>query len=248
MDWTLLLAAISAIGAATAAGAAAWQAYETRKQVVESQAQGDIAREQFLQARYDESRPILVIISDPKGIPVHNGSDWDLDWSASPPMITVYNTGNGPALNVRSVIYGPEALAVLDSMNSTWTYWVGPEAEEEREKRWHHWTVDLISQGKDKQLQYTLASKFTLKVFSQTKKYIESNDHKQKYAFNAPKQPLESASVSKEPWCICRVMLTYQDIFHRKHASIYDLVFRQGWQVVALIDYISNDIMSLKHV
>jgi hypothetical protein len=47
------------------------------------------------------------------------------------------------------------------------------------------------------------------------------------------------------PWYICRVTMTYQDIFHRKHASIYDLAFQQRWQVVALIDDIKNDLGDL---
>jgi len=33
--------------------------------------------------------------------------------------------------------------------------------------------------------------------------------------------------------------------FHRKHASIYDLIFRQGWQVVALIDDVISDLGDL---
>jgi len=68
MDWTMVLTALSAIGAAAAAGAAAWQAYETRKQVVESKNQAKMAKAQFLQARYDEARPVLVIISSPQAM------------------------------------------------------------------------------------------------------------------------------------------------------------------------------------
>jgi hypothetical protein len=44
---------------------------------------------------------------------------------------------------------------------------------------------------------------------------------------------------------MCRVTITYQDIFHRKHASIYDLAFQQRWQVVALIDDIISDLGDL---
>ncbi len=44
---------------------------------------------------------------------------------------------------------------------------------------------------------------------------------------------------------MCRVTMTYQDIFHRKHASIYDLAFRQRWHVVALIDDIISDLDDL---
>lgn len=73
---------------------------------------------------------------------------------------------------------------------------------------------------------------------------IESKSHEHKYAFNAPKQPVSSPN-SGELWYICRVRITYHDIFHRKHASIYDLAFRQKWQVVALIDDTMNDLDNL---
>ncbi len=36
-----------------------------------------------LQARYDDARPVLIIKSEPQSIPVHQGSDWYLDWEAA---------------------------------------------------------------------------------------------------------------------------------------------------------------------
>jgi hypothetical protein len=80
--------------------------------------------------------------------------------------------------------------------------------------------------------------------FTEGNKQIETKDHKQKRSFNAPKHPL-SQLTQKEPKCICRVTITYHDLFHRKHASIYDLLFQQGWQVVALIDDITSDLGDL---
>ncbi len=204
MNWSLIWTAVGGIAQAAAAiatflavGVALWLGIREGRR--------------SLQARYDDARPILMLKSEPQSIPVHQGSDWYLDWEAAPPVITLYNTGDSPALNVRSVIYGPEAIAAANA-NETWQYWVGVKAEEEREKRWYHWTVDAISQGEEKELQYVLASSFSSKVFSQAKKCIESKYHKQKYPFNAPKHPLESPNVSKEPWCICRVTITYQDM------------------------------------
>ena len=231
MDWTILLTALSAIGAAAAAGAAAWQAYETRKQVAESKKQGEIAREQFLQARYDDARPVLIIVSTPQSIPVQQGNEIYLDWNQRQPSIEVCNVGNGPAFNVRSVIYGPEAIADASSMQLL---------SDRKEDHWYHRTTDVVSRGEKRQLQYT----FGASIFYEANKYIESKDHKQKYPFDAPKQPLPPRN-QKEPTSICRVTVTYQDIFHRKHASIYDLIFRQGWQEVALIDDIINDLDDL---
>ena len=246
MDWTLLLTAMSALGAAVAAGAAAWQAYETRKQVAESKSQGDTAREQFLQARYDESRPALIITSDSQSIPVHQGDDTWIDWEKQPPpTLEVYNVGRGSALNVKSVIYGPEARAITDS-NGMWQYWVGIKAEEEKEEHWYHWTTDVVNQGETKALVYHRPSKiFGVNQFTEARTFLESKKNNDHYPFHAPKHPLERPNISKERWRICRVTLTYQDIFHRKHASIYDLVFRQGWQVVALLDDTRNDLDDL---
>jgi len=250
MDWTILLTAISAIGAASAASAAAWQAWETRKQVTQSREQDEIARAQFLQARYDEARPVLIIVSSPKTIAVQQGSECYLDWNQQPPVIEVCNVGNGPALNVRSVIYGPEAEAFAVTGSSpmsdgfVWQYLSDEKQKEEREKRWYHWESDVVRQGEHRELQYALAGNFSLVKFADTNKFIESKNDKRKCAFNAPKQPLASPN-SGEPWYICRITITYQDIFHRKHASIYDLAFLQRWQVVALIDDIVSDLDDL---
>jgi len=237
MDWSVFWTALrgnaqaaAAIATFVAVGVALWVGIREGRR--------------SLQARYDDARPILPLKSEPQRIPVHPGSDWYLDWDAPPPVLTLYDAGKGPAFNVRSVIYGPEAIAAPDP-KGTWQYWVGVEAEEEREKHWSHWTVDAISQGKEKELRYTLASSLSPKAFSGAKKLIEAKDHQQKYALNAPKHPLESPHGSKEPRCICRVTMTYQDIFRRKHASIYDLIFRQGWQVVAMLDDITNDLSDL---
>ncbi len=102
----------------------------------------------------------------------------------------------------------------------------------------------MVSQGEPGKLQYAPAGVFSPVTFSEANKSIESKDHKHMYAFNAPKQPLAPPNAG-EPWYICRVTITYQDIFHRKHATIYDLAFRQRWQVVALIDDIRNDLDDL---
>jgi hypothetical protein len=246
MEWIILLTAISAVSAAGAAGAAAWQAFETRKQVTESKNQGDVAREQFLQARYDEGRPVLIITSDSQSIPVHQGDDTWIDWEKQPPpTLEVCNVGRGPALNVKSVIYGPEARAIPDS-NGVWQYWVGTKAEEEKEEHWYHWTTDVVNQGETKALSYHRPNKiFGVNQFTEAHTFLESKKDNRQYPFHAPKHPLERPNTSKERWRICRVTITYQDIFRRKHASIYDLILWQGWQVVALLDDISNDLDDL---
>ena len=125
-----------------------------------------------------------------------------------------------------------------------WQYLSDEKQEEAREKHWYYWATDAVSWGEPRKLQYALAGRFSPVKFSEANKSIESKSPEHKYTFNAPKQPLSSPN-SGEPWYICRVTMTYQDIFHQKHASIYDLAFQQRWQVVALIDDIKNDLGDL---
>jgi hypothetical protein len=248
MDWSVVWTAVGGIAQAAAAiatflavGVALWLGIREGRR--------------SLQARYDDARPVLIIGPDPSPhdpwthIPVHQGNDHELDWSKQP-YVNVSNVGNGPAFNVKSVIYGPEAIAVSDSSTTlgvfenlsggvTWKHF-----STEKENHWYHWTTDAISQGNRETLQYTLAGPNTPYRFSEANKQIESKDHKQTYTFNAPKHPLSKPTL-KEPWSICRMTITYHDIFHRKHASIYDLIFCQGWQQKAIIDDITNDLSDL---
>ena len=193
---------------------------------------------------------MLVIISSPQTIGVQQGNESYLDWNQQPPVIEVHNVGNGPALNVRSVIYDPEAEAFAQmgpssvSGDFTWAYLSDEKQKGEREKHWYSWANNVMSQGERGNLQYRLAGVFSPIKFSEANKLIKSKNHTFTYAFNAPRQPLYPPT-SGELWCICRITITYNDIFHRKHASMYDLTFRQIWQVVALIDDIENGLDDL---
>lgn len=197
----------------------------------------------FLQARYDAARPVLLITSDGTSIPVHQGDGTCINWEEHP-VLTIRNVGNGTAFNVRSVIYGPEMLSSSNYFNG-WQHRIDEQAQKEKEYHWYHWTTDALPQGEAQALSYTFANTFNLNTFAPKHKNLHSKGKKWFYALNAPKQPLQSHNVSKEPWCLCRVTITYEDIFHRNHASIYDLIYRQGWQVVALLDDIEHTLCDL---
>ena len=232
MDWSLIWTAIGGIAQAAAAVA-------TFLAVFVALRLGKREDRRSLQARYDDARPVLQIISGPEGIPVHQGNQSELDWSKQP-HIEVLNVGKGPAFNIKSVIYGTEATAIRDAASGGYNRF-----SKEKENHWYDWTTDAVKQGEPKQLQYVYAESFGPNKFSEANKYIKPKDQKQKpIPFNAPEQPLSQPSL-KEPRCVCRVTITYHDLFHRKHASIYDLIFRQGWQVVAFIDDITNDLGDL---
>lgn len=239
MDWSLIWNAVGGIAQAAAAIA-------TFLAVFVALRLGKREDQRSLLTRYDDARPVLIIVSDPKSIPVEQGNESYLDWSKQP-NIDVRNVGNGPALSIRSVIYGPEAIAMADPSTIrsgiTWKYLSDAK---EKEKHWYHWTTNVVEdKAATKELQYNFAESFGLNKFSEANKHIESKDHKHKYAFNAPKQPLSSPNSSTEPWYIGRITITYHDIFHRKHASIYDLVYGQKWQEVAFVDDIINDLDDL---
>jgi hypothetical protein len=225
MNWSLFWAAAGVVAAFLAVGVTLWI--------------GIRERQRSSQARYDDARPVLQIISKPEGIPTERGDLSALNWKELP-HITVLNVGKGPASNIRSVIYGPAAIAVRDAASGGYIHF-----NKDKENHWYDWTTDVVSQADKKELQYVYAETFGPNQFSETNKHIQPKDHKQKpIPFNAPEQPLSQPSL-KEPRHICRVTITYHDIFHRKHASIYDLVFRQGWQVVAFIDDIISDLSDL---
>ncbi len=148
MDWSLNWTAVGAIAQAVAAiatflavGVALWLGIREGRRA--------------LQARYNDARPVLQIVSDQANIPVEQGNELYLDWNQPQFSIRVDNVGNGPAFNVRSVIYGPEAVAVPTQLSKSGTSW--KHFSDKKEYRWYHWTTDAVSQG-EKKRNYRLTS------------------------------------------------------------------------------------------
>jgi hypothetical protein len=147
MDWFVFWNAVSGI-ALTAAAIATFLAVFVALRL------GRREDQRSLQARYDDARPVLIIVSDPNVvgastfIPVHQGSQSELDWSKQP-HVNVCNVGKGTALNIKSVIYGPEATAIPDAVSGSWSH-----RSNEKEHHWYHWTTDAVKQGETEQLEY----------------------------------------------------------------------------------------------
>ncbi len=153
MDWSVFWTAVGGIAQAAAAVA-------TFLAVVVALWLGLRDGRRSLQARYDDARPVLIIVSDPltvgasSFIPLQQGNQSELDWSKQP-HINVCNVGKGPALNIKSVIYGPEATAVPDAVSGNWSY-----RSVEKDSHWYHWTTDVVKPGESTKLTYDFAEAF----------------------------------------------------------------------------------------
>jgi hypothetical protein len=223
MDWSTFWTAIAAIGQVSAAGITVWA-------VVVALRQGKIGREQFLRARYDDARPILIVVSDSQSIKTQQGKDALLDWNDQHQIVKIQNVGKGIALHVRSVIYGPESVIIQSS------YPQQPASDTSaRDTHWYYWKSDVVRPNEEKELDHHRgASTFETK-----------NKHIQQNPLNAPAQPFWNPQ-QQEPTCICRISVTYHDVFHRKHASIFDLVLNSGWQEVDTLEDIPQDLRDLE--
>lgn len=233
MDWAIFWTALTAIGELLAAGATVWV-------VIVALRQGKSASEQFLQARYDDARPILIVTSDAGKINIEDDHPTWLNWGAQRQSITVRNVGKGVALHVRSVIYGPESLVDRRIAGQPRV------VESAKDYHWYYWRADSLRADEgEKELEHGRDG-------IQFKKQIENKKTGKQvktYPLNAPAQPFDDFSkLDPEPTCICRVCITYDDIFHRKHASIFDLVHNYGWQEVATLEDIPDDLQNLRQI
>jgi hypothetical protein len=87
---------IAALGAVGAAGAATWLLIYARRQAQE-----------MLEARYAQSRPLVIPLSAPPLLGAADGIREDFYPHAPPDRPGFRNIGTGPALNAWAVIFGP---------------------------------------------------------------------------------------------------------------------------------------------
>jgi hypothetical protein len=211
------------IGTLIAVGAAAIGALKlirvTRDQV-----------QQTLEARYDQYRPLLV--PDGSKFTLTIGQAHDLQGREYPYAdlnhprynVALVNIGSGHALNVRGVMYGSPPI---DNQPTRHHYFKfggpilsGHDDEESSEIE----TVIIPGEttiGRDRQ-----------------------------YNFYAPPLPsLDQILNSDTPTVVARLIVTYRDIFNRKHASIFDYTFQQEWRSVdgGFLPDIPKDIEDLDH-
>jgi len=167
-------------------------------------------KEQAEQERHDKVLPFLVPMDAPVFDDIHGNL---LKWEASIQDITLRNMGVGIALNVASVLLGCESYnwepgkpRIAGVFERHWTLWLDvPVAPLDKVR-----CAYLINNGS----------------------FREENRHVAGYSFFAPPEP-ERVDVQHGALQItARIILTYQDIFSRKYASIYDYVQTIGWRLV----------------
>jgi len=184
------------------------------------------AYKQSRQARYDSARPVLSVSSKHNStlypIRTQQGCNNLLDWTSLTQTIVVKNVGSGTAFNVMSILYGPESVVennqryVLNN-NRPWA-----------------WTMSSLGSNDNELCVHDSGS--TL--------FYEGNMHIESYSFLAPAQP--DNPDDQEPTYICRVVVTYHDIFKCKHASIFDYDIDGNWTMHAVLEDIPYDLHDLK--
>ena len=181
---------------------------------------GRQSQKQSQQGLYHSAQPVLVVGSG--HIRTQPSLPSLLDWQASDHIINIKNVGTGTAFNIMSVLHAPEFTV-------------------ENGQRYGHnchrpWTSTMNSLGiNDNELCVHNIADFL---------FFEENTHIGSYSFLAPSHP-DNPSIH-EPTYICRVVVTYHDIFKRKHASIFDYDVDGNWTMQKILEDIQYDLYDLK--
>ncbi len=182
------------------------------------------SKKQAEQERFDKVLPFLI----PMDAPVFQGShrNW-LKWEEPIQDITFNNMGVGIALNIASVLLGcksynndPGKPRIPGVFDEHWTLWLN---------------APIPPSGKVK-----CAYKVNNGLFREENRQVAG------YLFFAPQEP-EPDDLNHGVFLhiTARLIITYQDIFSRKYASIYDYVNNIGWLLVKFTP-IEKDLYALE--
>lgn len=173
-----------------------------------------------------QHRPMLTVSGE---LRFQEGNASWLTWDESDRTLSLRNVGAGVAFNIASVIYGSESYPLGDissnKRDSTtkdihWTCWLGtPIAPNESASVLHK-----IGNG----------------VFFESYKKIGA------YSLNAPALPSFGQSFHGAASHLARAVVTYHDVSGQKHASIFDYVQHIGWQLIAFLPNITEDLHDLE--
>ncbi len=171
---------------------------------------------QFQQERYIEHLPLLI----PEGAPKFQSvKSLFLNKTTNEQRISIHNVGPGVALNVASVLFSESYNTVSDDAITYihWTCWLGVPV-----------AAGLVMKADHKLNRGLNDDVNNMRIGS--------------YTLNAP-EPNPNFSL---PNTLARITITYLDIFRRKHASIFDYVETDGWQLVEFLEDITDDLHDLQ--
>jgi hypothetical protein len=173
------------------------------------------SRRQFLEAQYDDHRPLLAPV--PGGPAVDPGGPAEeqpivFDWNGDYMFVTIQNVGTGIATNVWLALLPPAPL---------------PESSNQYASR----LGSPVLPGAEPLKVYVLPDT-TL---------FDANDSINGHHLCVPLDRATAATERADSF-IARLTITCQDIFGRKHASIFDISNRGLWVNVAFLSSIERDL------
>jgi hypothetical protein len=185
-----------------------------------------IAQRQSQEAQRDLQRPTLVTTK--KGMRLVRNGDGTINFhidlrTQTAHHINIDNTGSGPATNIHGVIFGP------------------PEGPfEQSDQRLTLIPPNIITQAQSESVEARYGQTLvysTTTVGTRTERYTLSPD--------PALTPSEMQRLAL-PIIAARLTMTYQDIYRRKHASIFDLTDQGEWISVAILKNIRRDLQQLE--
>lgn len=139
-----------------------------------------------------------------------------VDWNKPEMNIQLRNVGRGVALIVCGVLFPPKPETPSKDVIRRYTIWREtpflPEA---------HSRIVTLKQGKTIMGGDITIGKYTL--------------------FAQKKPSRQEMMVASKYNIVARLTLTYQDIFRRKHAAVFDYIESYGWQCIGLLSNIAKD-------
>lgn len=189
---------------------------------------GGQSQMQSRQDRYNSARPVLIVSSkhgsNLYSIVTQQGLNSVPDRTSLTQTVAIKNAGSGPAFNVMSILHCPESII----QNGQRTFLNG-------HRSWA-WTMSSLGINDNELCVHNIADFL----------FLEENTHIGSYSFLAPGHP-DNPSIH-EPTYICRVIVTYHDIFKRKHASVFDYDIDGNWTNVHILENIQYDLYDLKRL
>ncbi len=169
-------------------------------------------RNQFLEAQFNASRPLLVPISTDPGGQFETEEPVAIDWDVAQMFVTIQNVGTGIAANIWITLLPP---APMSDGNSQYVSRLGSP----------------VATGGD-----------PFKIYlQQGTGSFDEDDRINEHSLCVP--PGQAAgSTDRRDHFIARMCITYQDIFSRKHASIFDMSDRGIWVNVAFLTNVERDL------